>query len=194
VPITPKAAEALAYYVTAPGLGVLALRGWFCYGMYGSGSDSLYIGPKPIYGTMFSIGRSGFVGPIIEVNQSLSNTGQRSDVAEIITRVFPAYMAFARHLNEEGLGRSLKFDRYPKDALTYRSNSVAEYKTPAQTDGLGTHSWLRKSGSPIEGVAMLVGQTPDLLLLSVRLPQELRGLTSVIIRQFERDAERRDIK
>jgi hypothetical protein len=67
-----------------------------------------------------------------------------------------------------------------------------EYKTPAQTDGLGTHSWLKKNGSPIEGVAMLVGPTPDLLLLSVRLPPELVRLTSVIVHQFEGDAERSD--
>lgn len=99
-------------------------------------------------------------------------------------------MAFATHLNEEGLGRPLKFGPYPKDVLTYRNNRVVEYKTPAQTDGLGTHSLLKKNGSPIEGVAMLVGQTPDLSLLSVRLPPELNGLTSTIIRQFERDAER----
>jgi hypothetical protein len=101
-------------------------------------------------------------------------------------------MAFATKLEDAGLGRPLKFDPYPKGALTYRSNTVVEYRTPAQTDGLGTHSWLKKNGSPIEGVAILVGPTPDLLLLSVRLPTELNGLTSVIIRQFERDAERSD--
>ncbi len=37
---------------------------------------------------------------------------------------------------------------------------------------------------------MLVGQTPNLLLLSVRVPPELDGLTSVIVHQVERDAER----
>jgi len=147
-------------------------------------------GPNQSTEACFRFGRSGFVGPIIEVSHSLSNTGQRSHVAEIIARVFPEYMAFATHLMEEGTGEPLKLGPYPKDALTYRSNRMAEYKTPAQTDGLGTHSWLKKNGSPIEGVAILVGPTPDLLLLSVRLPPELNGLTSVIIRQFERDAER----
>ena len=192
VPITPKAAESLAYYATGTGLGVLAPRSWYCYGMYGPGDDSLYVGLQPIDGSRFSIGRSGFVGPIIEVSHSLSNTGQRSHVAEIIARVFPAYMAFATHLMEEGTGEPLKFGPYPKDALTYRNNRMVEYKTPAQTDGLGTHSWLKKSVSPIEGVAMLVGPTPDLLLLSMRLPPELNGLTSVIVHQFEGDAERSD--
>jgi hypothetical protein len=69
---------------------------------------------------------------------------------------------------------------------------IFEYKTPPQSDGLGTHLWLKKNGSPIEGMAMLVGETPDLVLLSVRLPPELSGLTSAIVRQVERDAGRSD--
>jgi len=70
---------------------------------------------------------------------------------------------------------------------------VVEYKTPAQTDGLGTYnSTLKKNNNAIDGAAILVGPTPDLLLLSVRLPPELNGLASVIIRQIERDAERDD--
>jgi hypothetical protein len=77
---------------------------------------------------------------------------------------------------------------YPKDRLAYKSKSVVEYTTPAQTDGLGTQSWLRKNGSPINGVAILVGETPDMLLLSVRLPSDLTGLTSAIVGQVERDA------
>ena len=194
VPITAKVAEALAYYATGTGLGVLAPRSWYCYDMYGPGvSDYLYVGPQPIDGSMFSIGRTGFVGPMIEVSHSLSNTGQRFHVAEIIARVFPAYKAFAAHLREEGTGEPLKFGPYPKDVLTYKSDRRVEYRTPAQADGLGTYdSSLKKNGSPIEGVAMLTGRTPDLLLLSVRLPPGLNGLTSVIVRQVERDTERSD--
>jgi len=148
----------------------------------------LYVAPQPIDESR--IGQSGFAGPIIEILHRFGNTSGRSDVAAIIARVFPAYKNFASQVMEEGLGGPFKFGPYPKDALTYRNNRMVEYKTPAQSDGLGTQSSLKKDGSPIAGVAMLVGQTPDLLLLSVRLPPELSGLTPVIIRQFERDAER----
>ncbi len=65
---------------------------------------------------------------------------------------------------------------------------MVEYRTPAQTDGLGTQSWLPKSDRPIDGVAILVGEDPDLLLLSVRLPSESNALTKVIVDQVERDA------
>ena len=190
VPITIKAAQMLASYGSPEGLRVLAPRGWHCLGLYSSGGDSLYVVPQPIDES--PIGRSGFAKPIIEISHSFGNTSGRSAVAEVIARVFPAHKAFATHVVEQGLGGPFKFGPYPKDALTYRSDRGVEYKTPAQTDGLGTHSWLKKNGNPIEGVAMLIGQTPDLVLLSVRLPPELNGLASVIVHQVERDAERSD--
>lgn len=189
VPITSIAAQALAYYQSAEGLGVLAPRGWFCYGVYGSSGDALFVGPHPIDGGM--IGRSGFAGTVIEISHTLGNTSGRFEVAKTIARVFPAFKLSAYNLLEgfDWATSSLAFGPYPKDALTYKSNRVVEYKTPPQADGLGTHSSLKKNGNPIAGVAMIVGQTPDLLLLSVRVPSEFSELTSAIVRQVERDAE-----
>jgi hypothetical protein len=80
---------------------------------------------------------------------------------------------------------------YPADTLTYRSKSVVEYRTAPQSDGLGTQSGLLKNDSPICGVAILTGPSPDLLLLSVRLPSDETGLTNTIIPQLERDAKKR---
>ncbi len=90
----------------------------------------------------------------------------------------------------EGFDLPVPFGPYPNDMLTYKGKTVVEYKTPAQTEGLGTHSRLEKNGSPIYGAAILIGPTPDLLFLSVRLPDDLSGLTSAIVRQAERDAAR----
>ena len=110
----------------------------------------------------------------------------------MIARVFPAHKDFAAAVEEEiAPERSFTFGPCPKDVLLYKSNELVEYKTPAQSEGLGTHS-LKKSGSAIEGVAMLVGQRLDLVFLSVRLPPEWNELTSVIVRQVERDTERSD--
>jgi len=192
VPITINAAQLLASYRSPEGLSVLAPRGWYCLGLYSGGGDTLYVGPQPIDESM--IGRSGFTGPMIEISHTFGPNSRRFDVARIIARVFPAYKSSAYKLLEgfDSATNSLAFGPYPQDALTYNSNRVVEYKTPAQTEGLGTQSWLKMNGRPIEGVAMLVGQTPDLLVLAVRLPPGLNGLTSVIIHQFERDAERSD--
>ena len=192
VPITVSAAQMLATYRSPEGLSVLAPRGWYCLGLYSSGGDSLYVGPQPI--DEGRIGRSGFAGPIIEFSHTFGPNSRRFDVARIIARVFPAYKPSAYRLLEgfDSETSSLTFGPYPQDALTYKGNRVVEYKTPAQSDGLGTQSSLKKDGSPIVGVAMLVGPAPDLVLLSVRLPPELRGLASAIVHQVERDAERGD--
>jgi hypothetical protein len=190
VPTSLAAAQNLAYYSAfGQGSGVLAPRGWHCFGTYGSGGSALLVSPQPIdTANMFSTW-DGLSGPIIGISNWDGDTSGRFQVAEIIAQVFPAYKAFATRVMEEGLGGPLKFGPYPKDVLTYKSKTVVEYRTPPQADGLGTHLWLKKNDSPIDGVAILTGQTPDMLLLSVRLPPEFSGLTSVIVRQVERDAE-----
>jgi hypothetical protein len=193
VPISPRAAEQLAYYRSAQGIGILAPRGWHCFGTYGSGGDALSVNPEPIDAKdIFSSGRIKFAGPAIQVSRRFGYTSGRFSVAEIIARVFPAYKPFVTSVMKDfdQPPGSFPFGPYPTDTLTYKSKTVVEYRTPAQTDGLGTYSWLEKSGDPIDGVAILVGQTPDLLLLEVRLPRDLDGLAAAIIGQFERDAAR----
>ena len=134
---------------------------------------------------------AGFTGPLIEVSHSDGGTGSGAiGIAEVVARVFPDFQTFAKNVSE-GFGTKVVFGPYPKDKLTYRSNKVVEYVTPALTEGLGTHRWLQKSDIQIEGVAILVGQpVSHLLLLSMRLPPESRGLSSTIIRQIERDSPR----
>jgi hypothetical protein len=193
VPLSAKEAQQLAHYSSSHGLGVLGPRGWYCFGTYGSSGAALFLSPQPIdTANMFST-KNGFTGPAIEMSHTLGGTSGRFYVAEMIARVFLAYRAFATRVAEEFElpTSSFPFGPYPKDTLAYKSRTVVEYKTPAQAEGLGTRSWLKKNGSPIEGVAILLGQTPDLLRLLVRLPPDLNRLTSAIVRQFERDAARR---
>jgi hypothetical protein len=187
-----KRLESSLYYTAAQGLGVLAPRGWYCFGIYGSGGDALFVSPRPIDTDNFlTTDKNRFEGPAIEISHRFGDTSGRFDVAEIIARVFPTYKVFVTDVVEVFPASSFTFGPYPKDKLTYKGPTTVEYRTPAQTDGLGTHSWLKKSGSPVDGVAILIGPTPDLLLLSLRLPPHLAGLTSAIIRQVERDAASR---
>ena len=79
---------------------------------------------------------------------------------------------------------------YPADKLVYRSPRLVEFRTRAHADGLGTDSWFKQGDDPINGVAILVGANPDLLLLSVRLPPDLASLAPPIIHQLEIDANR----
>ena len=193
VPIAAETAQRLAYYHAEQGPGVLAPRGWYCFGTYGSNGEVLYISPQPIDATsLLSPQGAGFTGPVIEFAHMVGDTSGRFSVARTIARVFPAHRAFVSKVAAEGIWPADAFPSgpYPQDKLTYKSKEMVEYQTPAQTEGLGTNSRLLKNSSPISGVAILVGEPPDLLFLSMRLPLDLGGLAAAIIRQVERDAAR----
>jgi hypothetical protein len=194
VPISPEDAQALAYYTSADGIGLLAPRGWYCEGVSGSSGYALFLSPKPIQHSMS--GWEGLEGSAIEINHMNGGTSGRFDIAQIIGRVFPAYRAFAiRAL--EGFDLPISSGPYPKDTLEYRGKTIVEFKTPAQTEGLGNFdSWLGKSDMPIVGAAILVVDPPnrignppdpDMVRLSVRLPPDLVRLTPAIVSYVERD-------
>jgi hypothetical protein len=192
VPIGAALAQRLAYYSSEQGFGVLAPRGWYCFGTYGSGGVHLFVGPQPVSArNLFSDDWVGFLGPAIQLNHSFGDTSGRFTVAEVIARVFPAYRWFATSvMNELTPPAKFPFGPDPKETVTHKGATVVEYSTPALEDGLGTHFWIKKNGDPIEGVAILIEQAPDLLLLAVRLPPELDGLSSAVVHQLEREAER----
>jgi hypothetical protein len=154
VPLSPEDAQALAYYESADGIGLLAPRGWYCEGASGSGGYALFLSPKPIHRS--TSGWKGLEGAAIEVYHMDGGTSGRYNVAQIITRVFPAYRAFAiRVLN--GTDLPIPSGPYPKDTLNYRGKNIVEYQTPAQTEGLGNFdSWLGKNDMPIAGAAILI--------------------------------------
>jgi hypothetical protein len=191
LPIATEAARQLAYYKSSEGPGVLAPRGWHCLEVYGSNGGELYVGPQPITtAILFSGTWSGFDGPMIGLADESGDTSGRFGVATTIARVFPAHKDFVEHVIEEGIesASSFPFGPYPTDKLIYRSNEMVEYETPANTDGLGTNSRLKKNANSISGVSVLVGDAPDLMQLSLRLPSNLADLKLSIIQQAERDA------
>jgi hypothetical protein len=183
--------RALAYYKSADGISVLAPRGWYCQGVSGSGGAALFLSPRPVVHS--SSGWEGLSGAAIEVNDISGENSGRYEIAELVARVFPAYQSFARRVWD--LDSPLPSRPYPKDALTYRGKTVVDYRTPAQTEGLGNfHSWLGKNDLPIAGAAILlmepnhhVGDVPHLVLLSVRFPPDLSRLAPTIIRYVERE-------
>jgi len=192
VPIGPEDAQKLAYYASKDGIGLLAPRGWYCEGDSGSDNFVLFLSPTLIDRT--APGWSGFDGPAIEAYHMFSGTSGRFEIAKTFARVFPAYRKWGKRVLED-FDMPVPSGPYPTDALTYRNKSVVEYKTPAQTKGLGTQStWLRINDLPIAGAAILIynspviGDAPDVLLLSVRLPHDLARLTPVIVRDLEREA------
>ena len=194
LPIPPAAAARLAWYKAANAPGVLAPRGWHCFGTYGSSRATLYVSPGPLTAKLVLPGNgwNGSPGPAIEISSTYGDTSGRFGVAQIIARVFPAHRDFVQKVIAEGVepAKSFPSGPYPADKLIYKSNEVVEYITPANTDGLGTNSALKKNADPISGVAILAGEEPNLIHLATRLPPDMSGLTPVIIQQAERDASR----
>ncbi len=65
-----------------------------------------------------------------------------------------------------------------------QTDRLVQFQTPPNAEGLGTMSRLKANDDPIDGVAILEGPTPDLLMLRVRLPLKQRDLAPVIIQQL----------
>ncbi len=190
VRIDPRAAGQLAYYQAEHSPGVLAPRGWQCFGTYGSAGATLYVSPEPYTSAdVFSDKWKGFSGPAIEVSVMSGGTSGRFGVAKVAARVFPMHKAFVKGVIAEGLepASDFPFGPYPKDKLTYHGDSIVEYQTPPHAEGLGTTGSLRANDFSISGVEMLQGVDTDLTGLAVRLPPALDGLAPLIIQQFERD-------
>jgi hypothetical protein len=188
------AVQQLAYYESTRGFGVLAPRGWYCFGTYGSDGNTLYVSPQPINSAdLFSTTWSGFGGPVIELSLEDGGTSGRFGVAKTIARVFPDHRDFVRNVIAEGIepASSFPLGPYPDDKLIYRNNEIVEYETPAYKEGLGTISRLQSNDEPISGVAILIEKDTNLLKLSVRLSPYQTDLTSSIIHQVERDAARK---
>jgi len=183
VQIKASAAKRFAYYQAAVGSGVLAPRGWYCFGTYGSGGSQLLVTPQPIRrAELYSV---NFDGPAVEVEHVDGGTSGRFEVARVIARVFPAHRDFVQSVIDMFEGASdYKFAPYPKDKLIVQRDRLVRYQTAPHSEGLGTVSRLKANDDPIDGVAILEGPAPNLLMLQVRLPLKQRDLAPVIIQQL----------
>lgn len=191
ITISPQLAQRVAYYKASGGEGVLAPRGWYCFGMYGSSGWNLYVTPMPLSSAhLFSDSWKGISSYGIQLSESNGDTSGRFEVAQTIARVFPAHLAFVRRVIAEGIepATSFPYGPYATDKLTYKSKEIVEYVTPPNTEGLGTKSFLIKNANPIDGVVLLTGEELSLTHLSARLPPEMSDLLPVIIRQIEQDS------
>jgi hypothetical protein len=185
-PTAPSAvADSLAFYVSEYSPGVLAPRGWSCFGLYGSNGDILIVTPEAHGQDLFKTG-SALSGPAIQLSNSSGETSGRFEVAKIAARLFPNRRSFVQSVIAEGLRPASDFPTgpFPADQLTRVSANLVEFETPAHADGMGTASRLVKDAEPIAGFAQMT-KDDDLTVLEVRLPPNLRALAPVIIRRAE---------
>jgi hypothetical protein len=184
-------ANRLAYYQAENGFGVLAPRGWHCFSTYGSNGSSLFVSPEPISEKeLFEPDWKGFSGPVVQVSVSVGDTSGRFSVARVIARIFPDRMEFVHRVIAEGIEPASSFPTgpYATDKLQRRGKSIVEFETPAQMEGLGSHSRLQMNSSPIQGAAILFGEEPSLVQLSMRLPDPSPTLSRAIMQNLEAEA------
>jgi len=174
----------LAYYASE-NLGVLAPRGWRCFGLAGSNGSILIVTPERHGSELLEPGVP-IKGPAVEVIARDGETSGRFEVADAAAGLFPAAEAFVRQVAAEGLEPIKPWKPTSSDQITSRSAKRVEYVTAAGGQGLGTQGRLVPSGAPIHGAIMLeADDEPGLMMLAVRLGPEQVRLASVIIQQVE---------
>jgi hypothetical protein len=112
-------------------------------------------------------------------------TGGRFEVAQVIARVFPARKAYVEGVaSEVEPAIAFTFGPYPSDKLIVQTDRLVKFQTAPHSEGLGTMNRLKANDDPIDGIAILEGATPDLLMLRMRLPPGQRDLAPVIIHEL----------
>jgi hypothetical protein len=174
----------LAYYATNS-IGVVAPRGWSCFSTYGSSGDNLFVASHPLNSDDFFKSDKPLSGPAVQSSFSFADTSGRFSVARTIARLFPNEQDFVKRVIAEKLEPASDFPigPYPVDRLVRRNEFVVEFETPPNSEGMGTHSLLAKDSLPIDGAAMLL--KGGALILTVKLPAELKSLGPEIIRAVE---------
>ncbi len=187
-PVPPSAASELAFYASAQ-LGVLAPRGWHCFGLYGSSGVQIIVTPEPHNADDLLSSSSGLTGPAVQLSYIYGGTSGRYAVAKIAARLFPAAAAYVEQVIDEGILSKEEFPSgvYPGDILVRRNDTEVEYQTPANNDGIGTHSRLVKNAMSIDGVALLFPKRDiDLVKIDIRVPPHMRHLVPIVVTAVER--------
>jgi hypothetical protein len=124
--------------------------------------------------------------PAIQFSTMLGDTCGRFEVASIAARYFPRRRAFVNAVIAEKIEPATDFVFVPflGDRFVRRDGRRVEVETPSHATGLGTRSRLIADSLPIRSVAIVDGDPPDLLALTVKLPPEAHDLLPAIAGQL----------
>jgi hypothetical protein len=165
-------ADRLAFYKAESTQGVLAPRGWKCFGIYGSDGDRLIVAPPEDGARLFGPDAGKTSGPAISITTSYGSTSGRFEVARVAARVFPVLRPFVEGVKAEGIEDPHAFvdGPWPGDALHRLSDRAVGFSTPVGANGLGAADYFAPGGMPILGVAFVTGgaDEPTLTVLRAR--------------------------
>jgi hypothetical protein len=189
VQIAAESAHKLAYYKAEVSSGILAPRGWHCYGVLGSSGSDFLVMPQPFSKSgSFQPALEMVRGPAIQVHEGCTDNSGRLDIARVLARAFPKQRSVVEEILricDLPMG-DVPFGPYPKDEMIRRSDWLVEFRTPPETQGLGTAYRLPAGTLEIRGAAILRDREPQcLLFVAVRLPTEQADLAPQILREIE---------
>lgn len=178
--VAPREARLLAYYRSADA-GVLAPRGWHCFGWSGSNGTGIVVAPRPLDFGAVTTGR--ITGPAVVPHQLAGGTSGRFEIAKLAARAFPAAGAFVARVEREN-GKPFVHGPFATDKRTFRGSDQLLVTTPAARQGLGTSFGLAPDTLPVDSVLWLhPAPDMDLTALAARLPARLRPAVAAIIRE-----------
>ena len=188
-------APALTFYSASENAnaGVLAPRGWDCFGIYGSSGSSLYVVPRRLGDPILDRPEKVKDGPFVITTSCIGGTSGRFPVARISARIFPRARAFAESVRDENFDdpKNYVFAPWPADRIDRLSDLDVSYVTPPMAEGLGIdlgfapgHGFTPGRG-PISGLAFLSDlekkeDGPFLEMLGVRLDRGDQRLYAAI--------------
>jgi uncharacterized protein YecT (DUF1311 family) len=181
-------ASELAYYSASEGMGagVLAPKGWDCFGTYGSAGSTLYVLPRKLGDPIIDRPKKVKDGPAVISNGFTSDTSGRVPVAQISARIFPLARTFVERVRGQGKDdlKDYVFSPWATDRLNYLSDFAVSYVTPPGADGLGTAFGPAPGKEAISGLVIFNnignGYAPALERLAVRLEKADQRLYAAI--------------
>jgi hypothetical protein len=179
-------ATSLAYYSAYEGVkaGVLAPRGWDCFGTYGSAGTTLYVVPRRVGGPILDRFDKVKDGPAVIKSFADGDTSGRYELAKTSARIFPRARTLVDSIRA-GIDTldDYVFTPWPADRLDYLTDFAISYVTPAGALGLGTAIGLVPTREPIAGLVFLMSTKDDipyLRELAVRLDRGDQRLYAAI--------------
>lgn len=184
-PLESRLAEQLVYYQAEGSLGIYASKGWSCRAWYGSSGSTLLVTPKPIEPPYFPL--PTVTGPAVMIQSWDTGSSGRFHIAIVASQLFPLLgQEIVTQVRQEHLISDSSFNAapYPDDQVSYLTDRLIDYTTPANRAGLGTDSLLDTSHLPVRGLTVFNPETEvnALTEIRVRLPAALNDLQDAIVR------------
>jgi hypothetical protein len=183
-PVKEPLTRQLAYFQAENSPGVYAPRNWSCRAWFGSSGSTLLVTPRRIEPPYFPL--PSIPGPAITIQTWDSASPGRFHIALVAAQLFPLLGdEIITRVRQEHLISEASFDREsrPDDQISYPTDRLVQYSTPAQRTGLGTDGLLQMSTLPIRGLAALNPQSEvnALTEVRVRLPADQQAVQEAIM-------------